>query len=148
MLPNWPMLFKPPNGVKSDVSPGLSRTERRLSDLHGCFSNEAAFREITERSDPLVYVVVQTDGGDGTGLLTGWCLMQPGRVGDEYFMTRGHVHKRPRAEVYYCVSGQGILVMQRDTTCETIQLEVGSLAYVPPGWSHRHINTGSQALFT
>ena len=39
--------------------------------------------------------------------------MSPGKVGDEYFMTRGHIHKQAdRPEIYYGQKGSGLMLME------------------------------------
>ena len=39
--------------------------------------------------------------------------MQPGRIGDEYFLTRGHIHATGnRPEIYYGEAGQGLMLME------------------------------------
>jgi glucose-6-phosphate isomerase len=74
--------------------------------------------------------------------------MSPGRVGSEYYMTRGHFHERhDAAEVYYTQHGEGILLLEsRDGQSETVQMQPGSCAFIPPGWAHRSINTGNVKL--
>jgi hypothetical protein len=50
--------------------------------------------------------------GTPGGLYWGTTFIQPGLVGDEYFMTKGHSHSLPdRAEYYITASGEGALIL-------------------------------------
>jgi glucose-6-phosphate isomerase len=74
-------------------------------------------------------------------------IIHPGRVGDEYFMTRGHHHVLDSGEVYLGLSGDGLMVMQtRDQVVRTAPLSTSTVVYVPPGWAHRTVNTGERDL--
>jgi glucose-6-phosphate isomerase len=85
-----------------------------------------------------------TDGALAWGNTT----LFPGRVGSEYFMTRGHWHrKRHLGELVICVSGAGSLVLMndaRETRIET--LTPGSTHHVPGHTAHRTVNTGDAPL--
>jgi glucose-6-phosphate isomerase len=83
-------------------------------------------------------------------LLTGTCILYPGVVGNMYFMTKGHRHVRPRAEIYIGVSGSGILLMQNEATgeCKSEKISPNTIIYVPPRWMHRHVNVGEEPLIT
>ncbi|MCZ7539826.1 MAG: hypothetical protein M5U29_07950 [Anaerolineae bacterium] len=72
--------------------------------------------------------------------------MRPGKVGDEYFMTKGHYHARGEcAELYYGLLGEGYLLLQTPEGEVSLQRIVpGAAAYVPPYWGHRTINTGTR----
>jgi len=78
------------------------------------------------------------EGTEG-GLFWGTTLIEPGRVGDEYFMTHGHFHvKRDRGEYYSCIEGRGMLIMM-DTARRTWAegMAPGSLHYIPGNVAHR-----------
>jgi len=76
-------------------------------------------------------------------LLHGISIVHPGRVGDEYFMTKGHFHAvLETAEVYYCLKGQGVMVMETpEGEWAVEELRPGRVLYVPPRWAHRSVNT-------
>ncbi len=86
--------------------------------------------------------------GTEGGLFWGLTMLQPGKVGDEYFMTHGHFHaNRKRAEFYGTVSGNGMLIqmnLERKTWGEA--MSPGSLHYVHGENAHRIANTGSEPL--
>jgi glucose-6-phosphate isomerase len=86
--------------------------------------------------------------GTNGGLFWGLTTLQPGKVGDEYFMTHGHLHaNRTCAEFYGTVSGSGMLIEmnpERKTWGET--MAPGSLHYVRGENAHRIANTGNVPL--
>jgi glucose-6-phosphate isomerase, archaeal len=87
------------------------------------------------------------DGTEG-GLYWGNTIIQPGKVGDEYYMTKGHFHRiHNRAEYYATVQGEGaLLLMDEDglTRCES--MGPGSVHYIPGNTAHRAANIGSVPL--
>jgi len=125
--------------------------ERRLSSLRNKFSDGEAFQAMLHSDDPLIYEVYENRRPETAGeLLSGLSIVHPGRVGNEYFMTKGHYHLvRNTAEVYYCMQGKGALLMENeagDTAVE--EFYPGRLVYVTPCWAHRSINTGEEDLVT
>jgi glucose-6-phosphate isomerase, archaeal len=121
--------------------------ERRLRDLAGLFADPRAEARLMA-DDPLVYRVYDAANlpkQDGH-LLFSTTVIESGRVGDEYFMTKGHFHaRRDRAELYYGLSGQGMLLLQTpEGRFEALEMVAGTAAYVPPYWGHRTVNTGDE----
>jgi glucose-6-phosphate isomerase, archaeal len=59
-----------------------------------------------------------TPGAEGTedGLYWGNTILQPGKVGNEYFMTRSFPHIRNRAEYYAGLQGDGALVQMDESS--------------------------------
>lgn len=145
------MLF--PEGIAIDattgaMTPETGRYSKRLSDLSGIFRDARAFAAAIEAGgDPLVYEVVEYRR-DCSDLFFGTTTMQPGKVGDEYYMTRGHFHRRrDMGEVYYTQHGEGVLLLQsRDGETATVAMRPGVCAFIPPDWAHRSINTGDDRL--
>ena len=118
---------------------------RSLSNLRGQFLDSAEFNKMLSQEDSLVYEVYEFQRPKIAGeLLTGISIVHPGRVGNEYFMTKGHFHSElATAEVYYCLNGHGVMVMenpQGDWAVE--ELKPGRILYVPPCWAHRSVNIG------
>jgi glucose-6-phosphate isomerase, archaeal len=119
---------------------------RPLSSLRGFFLDAAAFDKQLDQGDALVYEVYEIHRPQDPGeLLTGISIVHPGVVGDEYYMTKGHFHSVLRtAEVYLCLQGRGVMVMETmDGDWAVEDLKPGSVLYVPPGWAHRSVNTGT-----
>lgn len=143
-----------PYGVMYSVTTGtvgdLSANKRWLSQLAGVFTDENAYQRALSGGDHLVYQVTNIEENTGDGQLHyGLGVLMPGRVGDEYFMTRGHIHAwRPAAEVYIGLQGQGMMLLQDEYTgeCSAAPLSPSQMVYVPGHCAHRTINTGSEPL--
>jgi glucose-6-phosphate isomerase, archaeal len=120
-----------------------------LKDLKGIFQNEDKL--LAMDGNTLVYKVqayMPVSEGKSGGLFFGNSTIFPGKVGDEYFMTRGHFHANTdTGEYYWCISGEGALLLMdehRNTRAEKMQ--PGSLHYIPGKTAHRVINTGQVPL--
>ena len=125
----------------------LIRKTTTLSDLAGVFADEANFRN----GDPslVVYSVEMFDTSAGEGeLFTGVTHLNPGCVGDEYFMTRGHFHaRREQGEVYFGLRGEGLLLLQDEKGGTRLeQVHPGSVHRIAGFTAHRLINTGKDVL--
>lgn len=125
-------------------------TERHLSDMRGCFADSAAFDAALAAGNPLLYAVSAVTPADGDGQLHyGLGIVQPGRIGDEFFMTKGHYHThRAAAEVYIGLSGEGAMLLEDEATGETrlAPLNGRAVVYVPGHTAHRTVNTGTEPL--
>ncbi len=125
-------------------------TERFLSDLRGVFHDEVAYGEALARGNPLVYRVVGVAPAEGDGQLHyGLGTLQAGKIGQEYFLTKGHLHAwRPAAEVYVGLRGDGRMILEEEATGRTrlVPLGAGDVVYVPGHTAHRTANVGSEPL--
>jgi glucose-6-phosphate isomerase len=133
-----PKLFK----VDEMLVPFDERKKRRLKDMKNAFF----YKEDAEKLDPntLIYEYYRVLGLDVCCALT---LLYPGKIGREYFMTKGHYHKDLRGEVYFCLSGNGMLLFQnREGKVESVEFRKGMLLYNPGDYAHRAINTGTEVL--
>ena len=136
------------DGASGAVTPETARYTKRLSDMRGLYRDAAALeRDLAERGDQAVYTVIEHKQ-DGSDIFFGTTTMEPGTVGDEYFMTRGHFHqRRDMGEVYYTQSGEGKLLLQsRAGEVSVVDMKPGVCAFIPPDWAHRSINTGAGKL--
>jgi glucose-6-phosphate isomerase, archaeal len=125
--------------------------QRRLSALRNQFADREAFQAMLDAGDQLIYEVYENRRPEVAGeLLSGISIVHPGRVGNEYFMTKGHYHAvRETAEIYYCLEGQGVLLMENEKGETSVEeFSPGRMVYVIPGWAHRSINTGTKDLVT
>jgi len=123
---------------------------RRASDMRGHYADaEALERLISGEGDPIHYEVFEKPVPETPGNLM-YCIskLQPGLVGDEFYMTKGHYHAvRDTAELYLCLRGQGFMLMKMETgECVAEAMARGRLVYVPPSWAHRSVNTGTEPL--
>ena len=137
--------------LKTGLSKGASSTKRLLSQMKGMYADEAAFKEILAKGDPLVYEFYEIGAPEHPGdIASGTSILFPGKVGDEYFMTKGHFHTiLDTAEVYYCLSGEGFMLTENsDGDWAAHKLTAGTMVYVPKGYAHRSINTGEVPLVT
>lgn len=119
---------------------------RRLSSLRGQFLDQASYAAMLEHDDRLIYEVYEVERPHAAGeLLHGLSVLHPGKVGDEYFMTKGHFHSvLETGEIYYCLKGEGVMVMETPEGDWSVEeLRPGRVLYVPPRWAHRSVNTGS-----
>jgi glucose-6-phosphate isomerase len=118
--------------------------ERRLSALRGQFSDQAAYERMLAQEDTLLYEVYEIQRPHESGeLLTGISIVHPGKVGSEFFMTKGHFHAvLDTAEVYLCMKGEGFMVMENPQGEWRVEkLAPGKVLYVPPRWAHRSVCT-------
>ena len=128
---------------------GSGRYEKRLSDLVGLYADAAAFDALLKQGDRVVYAVEDLKPSTASGdMIFGVTRMVPGTVGDEFFMTRGHIHATAnRPEIYYGESGSGLMLLESPAG-ETRIVEIAPrvVCYVPPYWIHRSVNVGSDDL--
>lgn len=122
---------------------------RMLKDIAPIFKDQEAIKKLS--SDKIAYTVqvyFPVPEGTSGALAFGNTTILPGKVGNEYFMTKGHFHGKPdRAEFYWCIQGKGMLIlmdMDRNTWAE--QMYPGSLHYIGSNTAHRVANTGDSNL--
>ncbi len=121
-------------------------TVRTLSSMKGQYHDEKAYSAQLARQDTLLYEVYYVERPEVAGeLMSGLSIVHPGKVGDEYFMTKGHFHAvLETAEIYCCLQGQGAMVMETPEGDWAVEeLCPGRVLYIPPRWAHRSVNTGS-----
>jgi glucose-6-phosphate isomerase len=125
------------------------RYEKRLSDLAGLYADSAAFSAALDHGDRVVYAVEEVRPSHRAGdIAFGTTWMEPGRIGDEYFLTRGHIHAiANRPETYRGEAGHGLMLMEApDGTVEIRKVTPGATVYVPGYWIHRTVNIGTEPL--
>jgi glucose-6-phosphate isomerase len=119
-------------------------TIRNLSSLKDQFLDTQAYERMLAKENTLVYEVYEIRRPETAGeLLHGISIIHPGKVGDEYFMTKGHFHAvLETAEVYYCLRGEGTMVMETpEGEWAVEQVRPNKVLYIPPRWAHRSVNT-------
>jgi glucose-6-phosphate isomerase len=140
-------------GLDGAMTGATSGYEKRLGDMAGVYRAEAAYRrELAERgADFVVYRVEEHRNVAGEGaLIIGTSTLQPGRYGEEFAVTRGHLHaKADRAELYYCLSGTGVMLLETlDGRSEALPMRPGEAVHVPGHWVHRSVNVGDEPFVT
>ncbi len=121
--------------------------ERKAGDMEGMYQDELTLKKLVSQGNPLMYQVRQVDIPEEMGHIAySTTIISPGKVGNEYFMTKGHSHaKENTAEIYFCLAGEGYLLMQtRKGIVSTTHMKPGILGYIPPYWAHRTINSGNK----
>jgi glucose-6-phosphate isomerase len=140
-------------GMDGAMKGATSSYEKRLGDMAGVYRDDAAYQRALAENGPdlLVYRVEEHRNAEGPGaLIIGTSTLQPGRYGDEFAVTRGHLHARAdRAELYYCLSGTGVLLLETlDGRSEALPLNPGEAVHVPGHWVHRSVNVGDEPFVT
>ncbi len=127
----------------------VSQSAKTIRDLAPIFSDHTAHAAMDPNRE--IYRVrwwAPVNAGTEGGLFWGVTVLEPGKVGDEYFMTHGHFHADPtRAEFYATVSGAGMLIRmdsERKTWGEV--MTPGTLHYIRGEHAHRVANIGSEPL--
>ena len=146
---NWDSSFL----VDFDLTTGFSKkaetTKRYLSQMKNMFCNRDAYDRMLADGDPLIYEFYELGCPERSGdLAFGTTILYPGKVGSEYFFTKGHFHTiLETAEVYYTLSGEGYMVMENpEGDCIEMPLSKGQAVYVPRRYAHSTVNTGSTPL--
>lgn len=123
---------------------------RTLHDMRAMFACQSAVSQLAAGGQsPLIYEVSAWDAPGQSGALSfGVTVLYPGQIGGEYYMTKGHYHVvRHTSEVYYTLSGEGLLVTENEGgQCVLLPMAPGTASYVAPGFAHRMVNTGSRPL--
>ena len=126
----------------------IKKSSKTLGEMQGLFRDDAATGDEATR---VLYTVQRWEtvppGTEGA-LAWGVTRIEPGRVGEEFFMTHGHFHANPsRGEYYGAVQGEGLLLlMDRSRRTWAERMSTGSLHAIDGRHAHRVINTGGSPL--
>jgi glucose-6-phosphate isomerase len=132
-----------PNFIPSEYD---NHIKRNLSKMASQYSDQTAYDKLLQTEDVLLYEVYELKRPELAGeILHGISIVHPGKVGNEFFMTKGHYHTvLDTAEIYYTLQGDGYMVMETPEGDWAVEkLVTGSVLYVPPRWAHRSVNIGS-----
>lgn len=144
-----PLRYDLTKGTFSGDEAHVLHSQKHLKALCGVFADEKA-RAAMDPETVVYFVEMHDAEKNGTvgGLLFGTSFVNPGKVGDEYFMTQGHFHeKRECAEYYWCIRGEGLLLLQSEDGCVRAEkMSAGTLHYIPGRTAHRLVNTGKDVL--
>ncbi len=124
-------------------------SKKLLKDLVHVFQDEKA--RLLMNQDQVVYDVdcyFPVKEGKNGGLFWGVTRINPGKVGNEYFMTRGHFHAQiDTAEFYWGIEGEGVLIyMDQDGNSWGEYMRPNSLHYIAGCIAHRVANVGDVPL--
>lgn len=127
----------------------VQTVQRQMRELEGIFQDAEAFaaKDPNEIVYEVQYVLPVPDGTEG-GLFWGNTTVYPGKVGNEFYMTKGHFHAvRNRGEYYATILGEGaLLLMKEGGAIRWEPMRPGSLHYIPGNTAHRAANVGSNPL--
>ena len=150
-----PTLNVPATVTAFDLTTGLAPSReplrRRLSAMADMYADADAVAAALAAGDPLVYefydMGVPSTSGD---VAYGTSVVAPGKVGDEYYMTKGHFHTvLDTAEIYFCLAGRGYMLMENpEGDVQWAEFVPGQGVYVPRRYAHRSINTDTVPLIT
>lgn len=135
--------------ITGQVTQYAERVQRRVSDMLSIFYDQQAVQAAIAAGDPLIYEFYNTKFLTTTSDMSiAITRIFPGRIGDEYYMSKGHQHQRnDQPEMYICTHGTGFLLL--DTMDGEFRAEAwtpGTITHIPPIWAHRVVNTGSEPL--
>lgn len=127
-------------------APLLTKTTALL-DLPGVFADQTDWQTL-DPSKPVYHVEMFATPDKSGGLYTGVTHLLAGKVGQEFFMTRGHFHaRRDQGEVYIGLRGEGLLLLQDEQGGARLErVYPGSVHNIPGFTAHRLINTGHETL--
>lgn len=123
-----------------------SHIVRRYNDIKNIFKN---IDENLEKENPVIYEVFEASipqkEGELMFLIT---VLHPGKVKDEFFMTKGHYHEiENTSEVYLGIKGKGLVLCQtKDGEFSAVSIEPHRVVYIPPCWAHRTVNISNESL--
>ena len=150
MSPEHPPNLIDPFSVLIDLENGAMPEHtrhliRRASDMKGHYADSKALESLIISGDPLHYEVfeIPTIPEEAGELMYCISKLQAGKIGDEFYMTKGHYHTvADTAEIYLCLRGHGYMLMKMaNGKCATEEMTRGRMVYVPPFWAHRSVNT-------
>lgn len=144
---SMPLDFQRGFAIDFDINTGFSKiidTEKRLlSQMNGLFSNKRAYDRELKKGDRVIYefhnIPPRNDPGD---LSFGCSILHAGKIGKEYYFTKGHFHSIiETGEVYYCLKGHGYMLLENpEGDWSALEMEAGKAVYVPRRYAHRSIN--------
>lgn len=132
--------------LSSGLSPSARPIRRHLSDMAEMFSDKGAVEAILSEENPILYEFfdmgvpfLETEVAYGTS------ITYPGKVGNEFNMTKGHFHERlETSEIYFCLRGYGLMLMENpEGHVQWEEFHPGKAIYVPGRYAHRSINLHS-----
>jgi len=137
-------------GGLTGITPYKAKVVRRLSDLRASFlDTNLVEKMLLKGENPMIYEVYEIPQQPVEGVFNVGCtVLYPGKIGNEYFFTKGHFHQKDFAtEVYIGMEGQGIILMEdRKGKASHLEIKPNVLVYIPPATAHRSINTGKDQM--
>lgn len=107
------------------------------------------YREMSDKfkekikGNPILYKVYIKDFMNFEYGLT---VINPGKIGEEFYMTKGHKHVKPVEELYFLIRGKGILLIKEGKKKRKFNLKKNKIYLIPKNAGHRLINKGKKEL--
>lgn len=119
---------------------------RKLGDMSDRYENQEEVKRILKKGNPEIYRVFARELEEGK--MAGLTILNPGKIGDEYYMTKGHAHKKPLPEIYILLKGKGKLILQstEKNYSRIVDLKKGKEIFVSGKMAHRVANTGKEKM--
>ena len=117
-----------------------SKVVRKLSDM------KEKYKDPSNVKDKVIYEVYIKDFGTFEAALT---ILNQGTVNGEFFMTKGHRHKKPRGEIDILTKRKGKLLIQetgKNGKAKSIEMKKSKMYFIPPRAGHRAVNTGNKEM--
>jgi glucose-6-phosphate isomerase len=131
--------------AEGTMAPAGPLAVRRMSDLEGLFADHDSWQQAVRDGDPVVYEVASSPVPESPREVPqSITTIYPGDVAGEFHLTKGHQHPNHQGEIYLGLSGTGGLLLFDGERAEWIEMAPGVIGYIPPGWAHRSVNTGSE----
>ena len=139
-----PPVVDPITGVI--VGESIVESTRTMADVAQIFLDPPAVAAMHPQTP--VYTTFSLPETGLPELLFSTTIIQPGCVGDEFFMTRGHFHtKKERGEFNFTLRGQGAMIlMDRARQVAWEPMKPGSIHDLDGRLAHRVANTGDEPL--
>ena len=91
---NWDQAFTLDFDLNNGLSKHTDTTKRYLSQMKNMYQDQEAVEEILKHEDPLIYEFYELGCPERAGdLAFGSTMIHPGKIGNEYYMTKGHFHQ-------------------------------------------------------
>jgi len=148
---NYSKGFTCPFDLKTGLSKTAYSTVRKLSNMRGMFADDEALEAMVKEEDSVMYEFYEMGAPEEPGEIAMGCsITYPGKVGNEYFFTKGHFHTiLDTAEAYFGLSGEGLMLIENpEGDWDTLPIAPGNAVYVPKRYAHRTVNTGNTPLVT
>ena len=113
---------------------------RKLQDMKKYFEDKKEVNTILKKKNPVIYRIYRKKLGAQHLSLT---ILNPGKISNEYFMTKGHKHVSPSPEIYIQIKGKGKLILGQN---KIITLKKNKKVKIKGTTSHRLVNIGKTKL--
>lgn len=109
----------------------------RLRDAKDFFSDQKAVKAKLKKN-PVIYTVYRMRDRQIEYSLT---VLNPGTIGGEHYMTRGHYHKTPSTEIFILLKGRGV-ILEKNSRVRRTYPKKDEVYVSRPNLAHRSVNLG------